>query len=91
MVIVWRLSSCHRPAPRTSRGGDAAPGAASGTRPHPPTHEAHRPVRGASAGVGRWWGIEGGGGKVPESRGGDTARGRPVGGPGDRAGLPGLR
>ena len=31
----------------------------------------------------------GGGGKVHESRGGDISRGRPVGGPGDRAGLPG--
>ena len=36
----------------------------------------------------RWLWIEGGGGKVHPSRaGGDTARGRPVGGPGDRAGL----
>ena len=35
-------------------------------------------------------GSRGGGGKVYPSRaGGDTARGRPVGGPGDRAGLPG--
>ena len=38
----------------------------------------------------RWSSIEGAGGKVHPSRpGGDIARGRPVGGPGDRAGLPG--
>ena len=73
--------------PSTSRGDAPA-----SSRPAAPTRGHTRGTRagsGASAGVGRWWGIEGSGGKVHESRGGDILRGRPVGGRSDRAGLPG--
>ena len=65
-----------------------APGPSS-ARPHAPTHEAHGPAGRVPDGWCDGRGSRGARGKVHPSRGGDTARGRPVGGPGDQAGLPG--
>ena len=83
---AWPSSGAFRRcAPPDRAGGPRQAARFAHTRPHT-WHTGRMP---ACLTGGRWWGIEGGGGKVHESRGGDISRGRPVGGRSDRAGLPG--
>ena len=88
--------STGRPRPSIACARSPSTGAGSTPCPASPTASARIPPARASSstpntspsapGV-RWSWIEGARGKVHPSRGGDGARGRPVGGPGDRAGL----